>query len=175
LNGQVADTTNRNKTRYGLEISRFITSSGFASGTELYVTIIPDNKRNISLGLYFCPEQMKLCGITTHYEIALYKACTERTIRPYAFHNIILRITRTRILIQDSIESELGTYISLEHHLGIGTRIKISKRFYLNSSVGFGVYLGSIMKPSEPDEKTGEITGTNGFGVIGKVGIVFIL
>ena len=167
---QTSDTLLR--TRYGLELSQFITGSGFASGTEIFITVIPDNKKNLSLGLYFSPEQKKITGITVHHEITLSRYAKHKRIVPYAFYNLIYRITKTREVLADkSLEGDYAIYKSFEHHLGIGIRINLAKDLCFKSVLGYGLYLGSIEKPSEPNPWTGEIMGTNGFGAIAKIGI----
>jgi hypothetical protein len=171
--GQTSDTLIR--TRYGIELNQFITGSGFASGTELYVTVIPDHRKNISLGLYFCSGQKKITGLTIHYEKALRKYADHQKVFPYAFYNMIYRFTKTReVLIDKNAEANLVIYKSLEHHLGMGIRISLAKDLYINGALGYGVYLGSIEKPSEPNPVTGEISGGNGFGVISKIGFAYI-
>jgi hypothetical protein len=169
---QTSDTLSR--TRYGLELSQFITGSGFASGTEIFITVIPNNKKNISLGLYFCPELEKITGITVHHEMTLGRYNSHKRVVPYAFYNMIYRMTKTREVTADkSLEGDYAIYKSLEHHLGIGIRISPAKDLYIKSALGYGVYLGSIKRPSEPDPVTGEIMGKSGFGAIAKIGIAY--
>jgi hypothetical protein len=171
--GQTTDTLNR--TRYGIEISQFITGSGFASGTEIYVTVIPDHKKNISLGFYFCTEQKKITGISVHHERSLLRYASYRRVVPYAFYNMIYRFTKIEeVSTTKDPEATTALYKSMEHHLGIGIRINLVKNLCFKSALGYGVYLGSIKKPSEPNPMTGEITGTNGFGPIAKIGVAYI-
>ncbi|MBN1185704.1 MAG: hypothetical protein JXB49_25710 [Bacteroidales bacterium] len=173
VQGQTPDTLK--KTRYGVELNQFITGSGFATGTEIYITVIPDHKKNISLGLYFCPDAKRITGITVHHEMALLRNSAQRKIVPYAFYNMIYRFTRVKEANADSsLKVGYATYKSLEHHLGIGIRINLIKDVYLNSALGYGVYLGSIKKHTKPDAVTGELTGGNGFGAIAKIGVAFV-
>jgi hypothetical protein len=174
--GQQSDSTR--KTSYAVEFNQFFTSSGFVSGTELYFTIIPDYKKNISIGLYFSPEYKKITGFTVHHERALRKKSlgTKQIFNPFAFYNLIYRKTTIKEVLADkNLEGDIVTYTSLEHHIGVGIRIFLVKGLYFKSEVGYGVYLGSIKKPSAPNPITGEITGTNGFGAISKVGITYNL
>jgi hypothetical protein len=172
VKGQTSDTIK--KARYGLEISQFITGSGFASGTELIVTVVPDKIKNLSFGLYFCPERKKITGVTIHQEMTLKKFTSYKKITPYAFFNLIYRRSKVREVLADkNAVGEYGMYKSIEHHLGIGLRIRILDDLYFKGSLGYGLYLGSIKKPSEPDALTGEVRGTNGFGGIAKIGIAY--
>lgn len=163
-----------NTTHYGLEMNYFATNSGFKPGTELYFSVIPDNRKLISLGIYFSPDEKKLSGFTIQHERSLYQVHGDHLplIMPFAFYNLIYRKTTTReIMVKKDVLGEMATYTSLEHHIGLGARIRIGSGFYLKTEAGLGLYLGSIRRPSEPDILTGEIYGTNGFGGIVKVGI----
>jgi hypothetical protein len=169
---QTSDTLNR--TRYGLELSQFITGSGFASGTEIFITVIHNNKKNISLGLYFCPEFKKITGITVHHEMTLGRCTCRKRIVPYAFYNMIYRFTRTRVAMPNQEnEWSYGLYKSLEHHLGMGLNVKIAKALQVKGALGYGVYFGSIKKPWAADPITGEVSGSNGFGAIAKIGFAY--
>src|SRR3989304_1626597 len=107
--GQTTDALK--KTRYGLELSQFITG-------------IPDQKKNLSLGLYFCPEAKKISGFSIHHEMSLIRSAGQKKVAPYAFYNMIYRITKTRGgLAENGPEAGYATYKSLEHHLGVGGRI----------------------------------------------------
>jgi hypothetical protein len=174
LTAQTADTLK--KTRYGLEISQFITGSGFASGTELFITVIPNYNMNLSLGIYYCTETKRISGFTVHHERVLIRNSEFKTFVPYGFYNLIYRDTKIReVLANKDYQGDYVGYASIEHHFGIGIRYYLAKNLNVNCAFGYGVYLGSIKKPSEPNPVTNEITGTNGFGFITKIGIAVIL
>jgi hypothetical protein len=167
------ETIQYRKTRYGVEMNCFATGSGFKPGSELYLTVIPDNRKLLSLGLYFSPDQKKLSGFTIQHERSLYRIHGDRIprIMPFAFYNLIYRkTTMHEILVNKEIEGPMATYASIEHHIGVGANIRLGGGFYLKAETGYGIYLGSIKKPSAPDAITGEISGTNGFGALAKVG-----
>jgi hypothetical protein len=172
--GQSVDTFER--TRFAIECNQFITGSGFRSGTEIYCTVIPDKKKNISLGLYFCPMEKAISGITIHHERSIIRSTSERRVHPYVFYNMIYRITQIK---EKDAECDTmlapGTYKSLEHHLGVGARMVIAKDVFFNCSLGYGIYLGSIRKPTASISCSEELMGGNGFGVIAKVGFAFVL
>jgi hypothetical protein len=97
-------------------------------------------------------------------------------IKPYIFYNLIYRKTSITETYEDqAIKSDVGIYTSMEHHLGIGSKINLSKSLYISCDLGFGPYLGSIKKPANPNQYTGEIVGTNGFGMIVGVGIGYYI
>lgn len=157
-----------------LEMNQFVTQSGFASGTELFVTYQPDNRKNISMGLYFCPEKKKLSGITLHHERMLFAGNNrpESVLKPYAFYNLIYRKTQMReVIFNKDYLGEQVTYTSIEHHFGLGSEVSLGPAFFLTFEAGYGVYLGSIKKPEVINPVSGEMAGTNGFGFIGKFGL----
>jgi len=164
------------KTRYGIEVNQFLTGSGFSSGTEAYFSIVPDQMKQISIGIFYCPEVKKISGLIVHHERSLIRINRGHVpaIVPYAFYNLIYRKTSMReLLMNKEIKGDMVTYTSMEHHLGIGLRFKVSPSVYFKSEAGYGVYLGSIKKPSAPDPLTGEISGTNGFGAIARIGLSY--
>jgi len=165
------------ETLYSVEFNEFYTSSGFAAGSEIYFTVIPDSKKSISLGLYYCPESKSITGITIHHERYLKTAFKLKSnrINPYAFYNLIYRRTKMTELLPGNMESDKKvTYKSMEHHIGMGTQIYLRKNVFVKGELGYGLYIGSIKKASGPDPITGEIYGKTGFGFISKIGIGFI-
>ena len=174
LNAQ--DLENKEKTHYGIEITQFITGSGFSSGTEAYFIVIPDNKKQISLGIYYCSEYKKITGISVHHERTLIRIKHDKipVITPYAYYDLIYRKNTISEVFQDKEKSgDLVTYTSMEHHLGVGARFRLGAGFSLKTEAGYGVYLGSIKRPSSPNPVTGEISGTNGFGLLAKMGLCY--
>jgi hypothetical protein len=98
--------------------------------------------------------------------------------QPYIFYNFIYRksnIPEVKATTEINSSPELVTYTSMEHHLGIGLQIHITKLINLQTGLGYGLYLGSIKRPSQPDPLTKEITGTNGSALLAKLGIGFNL
>lgn len=174
LNAQ--NPENKEKTHYGIELTQFITGSGFRSGTEAYFVVIPDNKKQISLGIYYCSEYKKITGISVHHERTLIRIKHNKipVVTPYAFYNLIYRKnTIHEVFLDKEKTGDLVTYTSMEHHLGAGARFNIGGGISMKTEAGYGVYLGSIKKPSSTDPITGEISGTNGFGMIAKIGLCY--
>ena len=139
--GQAADTIK--KPRFAIGISQFITGSGFAPGTEFIITVIPDNIKNLSLGFYFDTQRKRIAGITIHQEMTLRKFASNKIITPYAYFNLIYRRTKIReVQADNNTIGDFGMYKSIEHHLGIGLRVRIVKDFYIKSSLGYGLHPG---------------------------------
>jgi hypothetical protein len=174
-----AQTETGAKTRFGLEISQFTSGSGFQSGSEAHFTVQPSAKAKVGFGLYFDNESKKLSGITiTHQRMFMTGRSKAPRVQPYVFYNFIYRksnIPEVKAANEMSGSPELVTYSSMEHHLGFGLQFHISKLINLQTGVGYGIYLGSIKRPSQPDPITREITGTNGSALLAKMGIGFNL
>ena len=165
---------------YGLEINQFSTGSGFKNGFEASAFVIEGNKRSLELGIYFDSETQKVTGFSIHHKYTFLKNKIERTlnVEPYFFYNFIYRVTSMNAPLAGNadIAKILGyegttSYTSMEHHIGIGFKVKLFNSMYLHADAGFGRYLGSIKRPSSPDPMTSLIYGTNGWNMITKLGI----
>jgi hypothetical protein len=174
LNAQNLD--NKEKTHYGIELTQFVTGSGFSSGTEAYFIVIPDNKKQISLGIYYDTEYKKITGISVHHERTLMRIQQNKVpfITPYAYYDLIYRKNTIHEVFSDKEKTgDLVTYTSMEHHLGVGARFRLGAGFSLKTEAGYGLYLGSIKKPTSPNPVTGEVSGSNGFGMLAKIGLCY--
>jgi hypothetical protein len=160
--------------KYGIELNQFMVGSGFGTGTELQVFAADEKGKRLSLGLYYDHQYGKIGGLSVSF-LKMLRSNNKPNIpilEPYAFYNFIYRKTT---IVESSISENyivsIGTYKSMEHHLGLGLRTNITKHLYIKGELGYGLYLGSIMKPSKPDEVLNESSGTNGSGVLAKVGV----
>jgi hypothetical protein len=163
--------------KFGIEANQFIIGSGFSSSSELQVFVSDERGRRLSLGVFYDYKYNNVGGISTSFQKMLrkQKKSYSTVLEPYIFYNFIYR--KTTIALPEVSEDHVvaaGSYKSMEHHIGLGLRTNISKRVYINSELGYGVYMGSIMKPSEPDLIMNESYGTNGTGVLVKIGMGII-
>ena len=174
------DRYNNLQLNYGIEINQFSTGSGFQSGFEASAYVMEGQRRSLQLGLYFDGGSQKLTGFSVQHKYVIVKNKKERNfnVEPYLFYNFIYRSTEMNNPLTSSPElaEQMGfsgatTYKSMEHHIGLGLKIKILKAIFLHADAGVGRYLGSIMKPSNPDPLTGMISGTSGWNLITKIGI----
>jgi hypothetical protein len=98
-------------------------------------------------------------------------------LQPFVLYNFIYRRTSTPEIIEKDgnivMGTEVASYASMEHHLGMGLNINISDNIVLDCGFGYGLYLGSIKRPSAPDPITHEISGTSGSGFVFKTGVGF--
>ncbi len=159
---------------YGIELNQFHTGSGYASATELLVTV-SEGRRSFNIGFYYCPEVSRITGIIAHHEVQLLRNPAARMLNPFVFYNGIARLTRIEDIdeiIPNSISP--GIYKTFEHHVGFGLRSRISKSIYFSGSAGYGIYFSSVKKPIILPV-TNEIAGSNGFAPLVKIGFGIVL
>lgn len=171
---QSASAQEENKTKYSFGLSQFNSGSGFQGGYEMQVQIQPNAKAKVGFGLFMDRESGKLSGLTvTHQRMLMSGRVRAPKLQPYIFYNFIYRKTNIPELMgtEMSATPEIVTYTSMEHHLGIGLQAKVTKLVSLHGGLAYGIYLGSIKRPSAPNPITQEITGTNGGAVLAKFGI----
>jgi hypothetical protein len=163
--------------RFGIEANQFVIQSGFGTSTELKIFVQDPNGKRLSLGLYYDSKFERIGGISTSFLQMLrnHNKTNNPILDPYMFYNFIYRKTTiTETLNSENYRIAAGTYKSMEHYIGFGLRTNITKRFYTTGEFGYGLYLGSIMKPSTPDPALNESFGTNGTGLITKIGIGYL-
>jgi hypothetical protein len=173
------ENENKSKTLYSIEFAQFNSGSGFQGGYEVHLNVQPSTKATVSFGIFIDKESKKFSGITiTHKRMLLAEKTKASKIRPYIFYNFIYRKTNIPELTASDISNssaDLVTYTSMEHHLGLGFQVKVSNLISLNGGVAYGLYLGSIKRPSQPNPITREITGTSGGAILAKVGFAINL
>lgn len=162
-------------TSYGIEVSQFISGSGFASSSEAHFTIQPSAKAKVGMGIFVDNQTAKFSGITiTHQRMLLTGRRRVPTVQPYVFYNFIYRKTflpELKATSEPDQSVDIVSYTSLEHHLGVGFNFRISNLVCLKTDLGYGLYLGSIKRPSQPNAITREIKGTNGGAILVKAGL----
>lgn len=164
-------------TIYGFELNQFSSASGFNSGSELHFTVRPSNKAMVGFGIYYDNQSQRVTGITISHKRMLrsYAKKANPKVEPLFFYNFIYRKSNMPELLADGKTGSFVSYASMEHHIGFGLNINVLPKVSLQGMAGYGLYLGSIKKPSSPDPVTREITGTNGWGTILKFGLGFNL
>jgi hypothetical protein len=158
--------------RFGIEANQYTVQSGFSTSTELKVFVQDEKGKRLSLGLYYDSKFKNIGGIGISFIKMLGKNNKNKSLQPYIVYNLIYRMTYiSDPIVSESYNIAAGTYSTFEHYLAFGLRTNLSDHFYLTNEIGYGIYFGSIMKPSKPDSFTQESYGTNGNGAIIKVGI----
>lgn len=171
-----AQYKNQDNTQYGLSMAQFSSESGFQPGFEIHFTVQPSRTSKVGFGLFMDNETKRISGLTiTHQRMLVTRLRKLPLIQPFVVYNFIYRRTSMQeLIVQDDAivrGTNLATYASMEHHLGLGLNLNFSKRIYLDASLGYGLYLGSIKRPSTPDPITRQVSGSTGGGLIFKTGI----
>ena len=172
------DSVNSIISSFGMQVSQFKTNDGFASSTEVMYFLKGRNK-SIEMGLYFDDNTRFFQGLTFGHKYFIFRnRFNENTIfEPYLMYKFIYRVTTLKTTLSAHPERTWlipvgeARYASMEHYAGAGVEINVSKNFYINTSVGFGRYLGSIKKPTNPDQYSGIYEGGDGWGGIYKIGL----
>jgi hypothetical protein len=162
--------------KYGVELNQFALGSGFGTSSELRINVTDEKGRTLGLGVFYDYRYNNIGGISAGFSKTLRPVSRRKqhVLEPYCFYNFIYRktiITESRI--SETYTVNIGTYKSMEHHIGLGLKTNVSQRFFINAEAGYGIYLGSIMRPSVPDAFMTESYGTNGAGFLVKAGIGF--
>lgn len=176
------DSANSVVSSYGVSIGEFQSMSGFSVSTEATI-FIKNLNRSFELGIFFNNDNKELSGLSfTHkYFILRKKFNKNSSIEPYINYNFMYRITyldKPLTMYPERAEifgNDRSRYSSMEHYVGAGVEINAFKYVYINVSAGLGRYIGSIMKPCNPDLNTGYYEGGNGWSGILKLGVGFRL
>jgi hypothetical protein len=159
---------------YCIYANLFNTSSGFKPGISLNAAF-NENRSLLGLGVFFDTETGKFGGFNVLHEIRLGKKINRKTpfVAPYLFYNLIYRITYINKLqvvnpnFQPPLDNTQVRYASIEHYVGPGITIKLSRSIFIQTSLGFGCYLGSIKKAIEVESMALK-KGGNGFSILEK-------
>lgn len=175
-----AQWNNISEENYGIKINNFKTGSGFKMGTEasVYVEL---NRRSLEAGVFYDYESNNISGINVEHDISFLKTRInqKQILTSYFFYNFIVR--NTRLHTSDFTDPTIGAHfdkssvISMEHHIGLGCKFKITNNVFLNGSFGYGRYLGSVKKATQPTAELPLVNGVSGWGEIFKFGIGFNL
>jgi hypothetical protein len=176
------DSVNSKVSSYGVCIGEYKSMSGFSASTEATL-FIKNQKKSFEVGLFFDNDSKELSGLSfTHkYFILRKKFNKNSSIEPYINYNFMYRVTyldKPLTMYPERAEifgNDRSRYSSMEHYLGAGFEINALKYIYINVSAGFGRYIGSIMKPCNPDPVTGYYEGGDGWSGVVKLGVGFRL
>jgi hypothetical protein len=163
-------------TKYGMRMINYKTNSGFTMETAIlgYAEL---RNNSLGIGVFFNYNANTISGIVANYDWNLLNSrwVSENKIGLYVFYNFIFRVTTLHT--SDFTDSRIGTsyndsrVMSIEHYVGLGSKINIIGNVYLKAAAGYGLYLGSIKKASQPNENMPVLHGKNGWGEIVKFGI----
>ena len=145
---------------YTAGLSQINSGSGHQAGFSVNM-LIQKGRKSIGMGVVLQDKEGILCGADLRYRIftgsydeSLF--ASKRT-KPYLQYNLLYRKAYvdnpTVIVLNDSkleIPDEPGTISTIEHYISFGVQLKLYKNIYLDSSLGLGVYIGSLDKINRP-------------------------
>ncbi len=144
-------------TTYGINVYRSTTGSGYGPSMNIHFNAQTFN-RVFELGVMFDNKKMKgfefLYKLYFGFHLAHFY---EKPLKPYVYYNFMYR-TPTEIIVDRSLlnadnvnPAAIGGKITtFEHAVGLGAKLRLLKKLYLESNAGFGVYLGSRYQGTTP-------------------------
>jgi len=146
---------------YGMNISQIHSGSGHGYGIVVN-TNIQKGRKSLEVGAIFKTSENKIAGADLRYKIFLghfndFLKC-EKLFSPYFQYNLVYQkatvdapvfvtIGKSRIELPYNGPDIVTT---IEHYVSLGLQLKINNRFYFDSSLGLGIYIGSIDKNNKP-------------------------
>ena len=164
---------------YGIGLSQINTGTGHGVGYSFNANILR-GRRSLEVGLIYSERESKVAGGDFKYEVYLgniHRIENGRMIyQPYLQYNLMYE--KGTSYSPDIVEldgssyevpSSPGTVATMGHFLAYGNKIRIFDNAYLDSSMGLGMYRGSLDKVNGPG--TWGIHNTNsGFTFSFKIG-----
>ena len=152
---------NDHYSHYGMNISQIHSGSGHGYGIAINANI-QKGRKSLEAGAIYQTSEDKIAGADIRYKIFLGRfndfLCGEKLLSPYLQYNLIYRkatVDAPAIVFKGKSTIELpgcksGIVGTLEHYVSIGLQLKIYNRFYVDSSLGLGLYIGTIDKENKP-------------------------
>ena len=146
---------------YGVGLTNINTGTGHGPGYAVSGSIMKGRK-SIEAGIIYSERESKLSGGDFKYQVYIGnidRIHNNNTIfRPYFQYNIVyqrglstspdvVQLGEQTVIIEDTEPGEIAT---IGHYLGYGNKVKIMGNAYIESSVGIGVYQGSLDKVNGP-------------------------
>ena len=164
---------------YGIGLSQINTGTGHGTGYSFTANILKGRK-SLEVGLIYSDRESKIAGGDFKYEIYLGNIHRiengKKIFFPYLQYNLMYEkgTSYSPDLVtlngtQYEIPSDPGSVATIGHYVAYGNKIRIFGNAYVDSSLGLGLYTGSLDKVNGPD--TWGIHNTNnGFTFSFKIG-----
>jgi hypothetical protein len=148
-------------THYAVNLAQVNTGSGHGPGYSMNGAIIKGRK-SLEVGLIYNEQEEKIAGGDFKYRIFLGNLYTlqdeNKIYKPYLQYNLMYQkgMSHSSELVQlggetFEVESEPGTVATMGHYLSFGNKIKLFDRAFFDTSLGLGVYQGSMDPVNGPD------------------------
>ena len=146
---------------YNIKSGLLTTGSGHGKGYTLNFQI-NNGRKALEAGVIFNANNHKLSGCDIRYKIYLgsfYRVLSMNKIyKPYLQYNLVFqkgKSTGEEIVslngVEYIIQQDPGMIATIGQYLGYGNKITLFNNAYLDSSLGFGIYQGSLDKINEPN------------------------
>ena len=148
-------------TQYAVNLSQINSGNGYGVGYTFNGSLIKGRKA-LEVGLIYSDRESKISGGDFKYRIFLgniYRIQgNDKLFTPYIQYNLIYQkgTSYAPDVVQlgsetYTVPSEPGIVSSMGHYLGGGNKIRLFNRAYLDTSIGLGIYLGSLDKTEKPN------------------------
>ena len=146
---------------YGIKVEQMTTGSGHGTGYTLNAQV-NQGRKALEVGLIYNAKSEKLSGSDLRCKLFLgspYRVSnSNKAYKPYLQYNVVFQkglSTGNEVVNLGGVDYEIqqapGMIATFGHYLGYGNKIQIFDNAYIDSSLGFGVYQGSIDKINGPD------------------------
>ena len=167
------------ETHYAVNLSQINSGSGHGMGYSFNGNIMKGRKA-LEVGLIYSQRELKISGADFKYRIFLgniYRLDGNKNIfSPYIQYNLIYqkgmsyRPDEVQLGSETyKVPTEPGMISTMGHYLAGGNKIRLFNRAYLDTSLGLGIYQGSLDKTEDPGT-WGIHKGNYGFTYAFKVG-----
>ncbi len=167
-------------TYYGMGISQVNTGTGHGNGYAISGHIMK-GRRSIEAGIIYSERESKFAGGDFKYMIYFGNIdrlqSDNKVFTPYVQYNLVyqkglstspdvVQLGEKTVIIENS---EPGKIATIGHYVMYGNKLKIMGHAYLESSIGFGFYQGTLDKINGPGT-FGVHDGNHGFTYSFKLG-----
>lgn len=148
------------ETNYEVSLAQINSGSGHGVGYTVNGGIIKGRK-SLEIGLIYNNRESKISGGDFKYRIFLGNLnriqANDLIFTPYLQYNLIYQkgISDTPEIVQlgnetYSIPSDPGVVSTMGHYLAYGNKVRLFNKAYLDTSLGLGIYQGSLDKINGP-------------------------
>lgn len=148
------------KANFGFKVEQMTTGSGHGSGYTVNAQL-NKGRKGLEVGFIYNNGEEKIAGGDFRYKLYMgspYRVSSnKKAIKPYLQYNLVyqkgLSSGNELVTIQgieQAVETEPGMVATVGHYLGYGNKVKLFDRAYIDSSIGFGMYQGSLDKVNGP-------------------------
>ena len=167
-------------TYYGISMLLITTGSGHGFGYTINGSI-SKGRKSLEVGLIYSDRESKIAGGDFKYRLFLSKIDRiqndQKKYTAYLQYNLVYQkgMSYSPEIVKLGevtyvVESDSGKVANMGHYISYGNKIQIFRNTYLDASLGFGYYVGSLDKVNGPGT-FGIHFQNSGFTYSSKIGI----